>query len=111
MNQPDDEMFDDIHQGVEALRSLTVNATNSLSERATESLERLETAVPRARQRLQVWKQLIAANAAKAVNKTDEAAHRHPWLFIVSALGLGVLTGMVLRGGDEGDGASSLLDQ
>jgi ElaB/YqjD/DUF883 family membrane-anchored ribosome-binding protein len=96
MIQPDDEMFDDLHQGVDALRTVAQTRSSSLSDKAVETLQRLEAAVPAARDRFNEWKSVIADKAVSAAKSTDRAAHEHPWYFTLGALGLGLLTGMLV---------------
>ncbi len=98
---PTDEMFDDLHEGVEALRSIADNKSHPLSERAVQSLQRLENAMPIARDRFRAWKERLTTQAVKAAEKTNEAAHEHPWIFTLSALGLGLLAGLVLADSEE----------
>ena len=94
--QPDDELFDDLHEGVEALRTAAQENNLVLSERASQSLQRLKTSVPAIRHRTREWKDRLRTQAVKAAQKTDQAAHRHPWAFALGALGLGILAGFAI---------------
>jgi len=107
MSQPDEEMFDDLHEGVHALRTISRTKSSALTEKAVETLHRLETTVPAARDQLRAWKEQLKNRAMKAAQKTDQAAHEHPWIFTLSALGFGLLAGMVIAHSmDEEDGSS-----
>ena len=96
MNHPDDEMFDDLHEGVESLRAVARAHFIPLSEKAAESVQRLKHAVPHLREELHVWKQRLKDSALMAAQKTDVAVHEHPWFFTIGALGVGLLVGAVL---------------
>ena len=106
MNHLDDEMFDDLHEGVEALREVAHSQSIPFSKKAVATLQRLESTVPFARTELRLWKQKLADGAVQAAHKTDEVVHEHPWLFTLSALGLGVLTGLVLSSSNCEEGNS-----
>lgn len=107
----DDGMLDDLHEGVEALRSLSRESSHPLSEKAVVTMQRLEQAVPAAKQQARRWRHLLKEKALAAAQRTDDAVHRHPWLSTLGALGLGFLAGyaitVAVSGGDEdeGDGA------
>ena len=108
MNPADDEMFDDLHQGVEALRTVVETQSMPLSKRAVATLQRLENTMPAARIELRLWKQKLTRGAVKVAQKTDIVIHEYPWFFMFSALGLGLLAGLVLVGlNGEEDGPSS----
>lgn len=99
----DDEIFDDLHSGVSALRDLADSRTVSLSSKAAETLGRLENTMPSVQGRFRHWKQLIKDNAAIAAEKTDQIVHHYPWMFTLGALALGVLTGLALSDSGEKD--------
>ncbi len=99
----DDELFDDLHEGVEALRSISKTSSIVMSEKAVESLRRLESTVPAARNRLRKWKEKLKDEAMMAAQHTDQAAHKYPWIFTLSGLGLGFLAGLVLTSSDNHD--------
>jgi ElaB/YqjD/DUF883 family membrane-anchored ribosome-binding protein len=101
MNHSDDQVFDDLHQGVFALRKVVESEDISLSKKAVETLERLETAVPAARNQWEALKQSIKSKALQAAKKTDQIAKEYPWTFALSALGLGLLTGLLLSNSDS----------
>lgn len=104
MDHHDDEMLDDIHEGVTALRAVVLHQAMPLSEKATVTLQRLEKSVPIARNRLRLLKQKIAEGALKAARKTDKAMHAYPWFFTLSALGAGLVAGWLLAGsGDKAE--------
>ena len=105
-SHPDDEMFDDLHQGVEALRGIATTRTVPFSQKAVASLQRLENTVPVVRNHFHVLKNRLTDSAMIAAQRTDRALHKHPWVFTLSALGLGLLTGLVLMssGGEDEDG-------
>ncbi len=106
MSQPDEEMFDDLHEGVRALRTISKTKSSALTERAVETLHRLETTMPAARDQLRVWKEQLKNQAVKAVQKTNQVAHEHPWIFTLSALGFGLLVGITIaHSADEKDGS------
>jgi len=102
MTYPDEEMFDDLHQGVEALKEIATTQTIPLSKKAVESIQRLENAVPLVRNRFAALKEKITTHAVQAAKKTDTVVREHPWVFTLSALGVGLLAGVAMRsGGDE----------
>lgn len=101
MEHPDDEMFDDLHQGVFALRKVVESNDLSLSQEAAETLNRLEAVMPQAKTRWDELKSSIKDRAVQAAKKTDAAAKEHPWMFTFSALGLGLLAGLLLAGSDS----------
>ncbi|MBI4025479.1 MAG: hypothetical protein HY360_10900 [Verrucomicrobia bacterium] len=98
MNHSDDEMFDDLHAGVEALRALT-----PLSPKAAELADRIEHTVPIAKNKFRAWKERLKGQAVWAAQKTDQVVRDHPWISTLSALGLGVLAGMALSSSLEED--------
>ena len=100
---PADEMFDDLHEGVEALREIADNRSISFSEKAVQSLRRLEDTMPAARNRFYAWKERLTDQAVKAAESTNEAVHEHPWIFTLSALGLGLLAGLAFASSKEED--------
>jgi len=101
MNHPDEEMFDDLHQGVEALKEAASTQTIPLSQKAVESIQRLENAVPMVRSRFVALKKRIADQALRAAKKTNTAVREHPWLFTLSALGMGLLAGVAITSGEN----------
>ncbi len=101
MDLLNDEILDDLHEGVEALRVLAQTRSIPLSNQAILTLQRLENSVPVARQEFRLWKQTLAQSALKAAQKTDEAIHKHPWFFALSALSLGFLIGLILFDSEE----------
>ncbi len=101
LNHQDDEMFDDLHQGVEALRTIAKNKSIPLSEKASESLFRLQTNVPIARDKFRAFKERLKDQTLQAARKTDQVAHQNPWSFTLGALGLGLLAGLLLSDGNE----------
>ena len=103
MNQSylNEEMFDDLHEGVEALRAAAKTNSIPLSEKAAESLERLEKTVPMIRSRFRLWKEHFTDQATKAAKQTNEAVHKYPWAFTLGALGAGLLVGLSLFGSEE----------
>ena len=92
----DDGILDDLHEGVEALRTVSRSQSNPLSPAAVATIQRLEAAVPIARQQVRQWRQRIKEKALRAAKKTDAVAHEYPWIFTLTALGLGVLTGFLV---------------
>jgi ElaB/YqjD/DUF883 family membrane-anchored ribosome-binding protein len=100
-NYENDEMLDDLHSGVEALRSVANTNSISLSEKAVKSLKRLESSVPVAQKKFQNFKERVKEQAVKAAQQTDEAAHNHPWKFTLGALGVGLIVGLLLSGSDD----------
>jgi ElaB/YqjD/DUF883 family membrane-anchored ribosome-binding protein len=96
MSQSDDEMFDDLHQGVFALRKVVESEDISLSQKATETLNHLEKAMPVAKSRLRAWKDTLKTRAVQAAKTTDKVAREYPWTFTLGALGLGLLAGILL---------------
>ncbi len=102
---PDDGMLDDLHEGVAALRDISLSTSTPLSQAAVATIQRLETSMPVARQKVRQWKQRIKDKALRAANKTDQVAHEYPWIFTLSALGIGLISGFVIArissGSDE----------
>jgi ElaB/YqjD/DUF883 family membrane-anchored ribosome-binding protein len=88
-------MFDDLHDGVEALRTMARTNSNGLSEEATESLQRLENTEPPA-SKFKIWKEAIKGRAVKAAHRTDAVVHAHPYTSVLSALAIGILIGFSL---------------
>jgi ElaB/YqjD/DUF883 family membrane-anchored ribosome-binding protein len=101
MEHPEDEMLDDLHVGVEALKSIARNNTIPLSERALESLNRLDINVPAAQSRFRLWKEKVRDKAVRAAKQTNEAAHNNPWTFTVGAFGVGLLIALLMSGSDD----------
>ena len=97
----DGEIFDDLHSGVSALHDIAQSRSGALSQKAVETLQRLENAVPTARGKFLQWKQRLKGNAVKAAQKTDQAVHDYPWIFTLSALALGVLAGLAISSSEE----------
>lgn len=95
MNKSHEEMFDDLHQGVETLREMAQTTSLPLSQKATESLQRLEATVPIARSRFRLWSKNLRDQAIKAAQTTNEIARQHPWIVTLSGLGLGFLFGLL----------------
>ena len=96
MSPADDELFDDLHEGVEALRQTVKAQAIPLSQKAAESIQRLQASVPAAKTRLHAWKEIVKEKAIVAARQTDRAAHQYPWIFTLSALGVGLLTGLLI---------------
>ena len=92
----DVEVFDDLHIGIEALRKASTSRSIPLTEKAKETLQRLEDKVPAAKEQLREWKLRIKDQAVRAAKKTDEVIHEYPWHFTLGALGLGVLAGLAI---------------
>jgi ElaB/YqjD/DUF883 family membrane-anchored ribosome-binding protein len=105
---PDEEMFDDIHLGVEALRSAAKSSATSLTPRVMETIQRLETSVPAARSHWNTWKRRITHRALQAAQKTDVAIRDSPWAFAVGALALGVVAGWLISGSDRESSESQI---
>jgi ElaB/YqjD/DUF883 family membrane-anchored ribosome-binding protein len=101
----EDEMFDDLHSGVTALQDLIREESVPLTPKAAETIQRLETTVPTARERLRHWKEILKVKATHAAEKTDRVIHDYPWFFTLGALTLGVLAGMSLSGSREDEDA------
>ena len=97
----DNEIFDDLHSGVSALHDIAQSQSGALSQKAVETLQRLESAVPMARSKFLEWKQRLKGNAVKAAQKTDQAVRNHPWIFTLGALALGVLAGLAISSSQE----------
>jgi ElaB/YqjD/DUF883 family membrane-anchored ribosome-binding protein len=106
MNHSEDEMLDDLHVGVEALKSVARNQAIPLSSRAMESISRLESSVPVAQSRFRLWKTKVKEKAVLAAQHTDKAAHNNPWAFTLGALGVGFLVGLLMSGSDKSDSKS-----
>jgi len=96
----DDEMFDDLHKGVDALREVAQSKSVVLTTKAKQSLERLENNVPVVRARIRVWNRLTDG-ATKAAIKTNRAAHSYPWVFTLGALAIGLIAGIALQSSDN----------
>ena len=101
MNHTDDEMFDDLHQGVFALRKVVESENVFLTPKAAETLKHIEIMMPVAKSHFRSWKETVKTSAVKAARKTDEVAREHPWAFTLGALGLGLLTGILLSNCDS----------
>lgn len=97
----DDEIFDDLHVGVVALREAA--GANPLSEKAFETLARLEKEVPTLRESFANVRRRLKDDALKVAQKTDETVREHPWVFTLTALGLGILTGITISGREKED--------
>jgi ElaB/YqjD/DUF883 family membrane-anchored ribosome-binding protein len=97
VHQADEEMFDDLHSGVEALRRATENTAIPLTQKAVQSIIRLEANMPVARSNFKRWKE----RAVKVAKSTDKVAHANPWTFTLGALGLGIVAGLLLLDGKE----------
>ncbi len=96
-------MFDDLHEGVEALKEVVTGQSVPLSQKAVESIQRLENAMPLVRSRYAALKKQIADGAVRAAKKTDLAVREHPWLFALSALGMGLLVGAAVTSSSDED--------
>ena len=99
----DDEMFDDLHEGVEALRSVIRTRSIPLSPKAAETSQRLENTVPTARNQFNAWKISLKKQAVTAAQKTDRMIHDHPYSSLLGAFAFGMLVGWTLANTDEAE--------
>ncbi len=92
---PDEEMFDDIHEGVAALRTAAGTHSN-LSAKVQETFRKLEQNVPLARSSVRELKNRVKNKAIAAARKTDQAVQENPWVFSLGAFTAGILSGWLI---------------
>ncbi|MBV9464046.1 MAG: DUF883 domain-containing protein [Verrucomicrobiae bacterium] len=107
MSQPtkktEEYLIDDLHEGVRELGSMTNDTATRLGEKAVQAIRRLEKAIPSVKARFNGW----TDQARHAGRHLDDYAHENPWRVIGTALGAGVVLGMLLLSGGDDDANGS----
>lgn len=95
---PDEEIFDDIHEGIQALREASGPHDSSMTARARETIRKLEVKIPVARAQARKIKNRLKEKTLAAAYHTHKTVQDNPWVSSLSAFVFGILAGyLVMR--------------
>jgi len=93
---PKDRLVQDFHSVVADAEELLRTTASQAGEKAAATRERIQESLHRAKVKLAEAEDVIVQKSRQAARATDDYVHENPWISIGTAVGFGLVLGLLI---------------